>query len=203
MMDWDKRYRDQDIPWDKGAPAPILERLLNGSSPDGFPKLAQKTEVLVPGCGLGHDVRFIAAAGYRVTGCDISTTAIEAARCLDREAGVESVYIVENIFDPISPQVKLYDVIWEHTCYCAIEPARRNEYVQAVYDCLKPGGVLLGVFFVAPQSKLGPPHMTTEADLRSVFSSHFDLLWERAPELYYPARKDMEWLMCWRKKLTI
>ena len=54
-MDWDRRYQIGDIPWEKGAPAPPLLEWLQACGP-------LHGNILVPGCGYGHDVRAIAAA---------------------------------------------------------------------------------------------------------------------------------------------
>lgn len=198
-MDWDKRYLENDIPWDKGAPAPILANLLSNGV---FPSLETKPEILVPGCGHGHDVREIAAAGYQTTGIDISGKALQTAQFLAQN-DKRITYAKEDLFDKDLPDKKCYDLIWEHTCYCAISPGQRAEYVEAVFNLLKPDGVLLGVFFVAEQEKLGPPHMTNREDLLQIFSERFELLWEKAPEVYYPARAGKEWLMCWSKKALV
>ena len=48
-VDWEQNYRENNTPWDKGAPAPPLADWLNGRALQG--------EILVPGCGAGHDAR--------------------------------------------------------------------------------------------------------------------------------------------------
>ena len=50
--DWDQAYRDEDTPWNKGKTAPPLMERVNQNEIDG--------EVLVLGCGEGHEVRFLA-----------------------------------------------------------------------------------------------------------------------------------------------
>jgi len=74
-MDWDRRYQTGNIPWEKGAPAPPLLEWLQACGP-------LHGNILVPGCGYGHDVRAIAAASpeSKVIGLDISPLAIERAR---------------------------------------------------------------------------------------------------------------------------
>lgn len=196
-MDWDKRYEEHDTPWDKGTAAPVLSELLHDGS---FSDLGAMSEVLVPGCGYGHDVRKIASAGYNVTGIDISERALQAARFLSEGEKGRAFFEREDLFDQSLPEKRRYDLVWEHTCYCAIDPERRADYVAAAYELLKPRGRLIGVFFTAPQRELGPPYMTDRDDLVAKFSKRFDLLWERAPALYYPAREGMEWLMSWQRR---
>src|SRR5436305_15332697 len=66
---WEDRYQSGDMPWEKGAPSPGLVDFLAA-----HPKLPGGT-VCVPGCGTGHDVRAWAAAGFKVFGYDIATSA--------------------------------------------------------------------------------------------------------------------------------
>ena len=54
--DWNQAYLTGECPWDKGAAAPPLRAYLVQSQITGT--------VLVPGCGLGYDVRLLAQAGF-------------------------------------------------------------------------------------------------------------------------------------------
>ena len=208
-MDWNKRYENEDTPWDKGAPAPILRELLDeamftGGEVEGKTRPKTSHEILVPGCGYGHDVREIAAAGYSATGIDISAKALAVAEeqttSLSPDHQGRMTFAQEDLFGPELPRKKRYDAIWEHTCYCAISPELRSAYVEAAYHLLKPRGLLIGVFFTTEQTRPGPPHMTNRADLCQLFSARFELLWEKAPQLSYPAREGKEWLMGWRRR---
>ena len=53
MRDWEACYRNNETPWDKGTAAPPLEELVDEYGSVVF----LGGQVLVPGCGLGHDVR--------------------------------------------------------------------------------------------------------------------------------------------------
>ncbi len=71
-VDWEARYQSGDTPWDKGRAHPALLEWLANNSLTG--------RVLVPGCGVGHDVRAIAAQpGTDVTGLDLAPSAIASA----------------------------------------------------------------------------------------------------------------------------
>ena len=78
MRDWEACYQNGETPWDKGFAAPPLIDLTARLGPG----LWGGGTVLVPGCGLGHDVRWLAGQGLTVTGLDISTTAVDKARSL-------------------------------------------------------------------------------------------------------------------------
>ena len=52
----------------------------------------------VPGCGRGHDARFLAARGYDVVGFDFSPAAITAARALAKRDRVDVTFEPRDIF---------------------------------------------------------------------------------------------------------
>ena len=120
--DWEARYQSHDMPWEKGEASPGLVDFLAG-----HPRLPRGT-VLVPGCGTGHDARAWAAAGFAVTGCDIAPSAIRLAREKTAAAGLSAEFILGDFLADAA--LGPYDWIFEHTLFCAIDPARRDDYVQ-------------------------------------------------------------------------
>ena len=68
---WEERYQTNDMPWEKGAPSPGLVDFL--AEHIQLPR----SNVCVPGCGTGHDVREWAKAGFNAFGFDIAPSAIE------------------------------------------------------------------------------------------------------------------------------
>ena len=199
--DWESCYRAGETPWDKGAPAPPL---LEWLAPPGR-RLGG--EILVPGCGLGHDVRAIAAADQdaRVVGLDISPAALAQAR-RQPPAGHES-YVEADLFD-LPPDFRgRFDWVFEHTCFCAIDPARRADYVQAVAGALRLGGHLLAIFYLQPWSGGepsppggGPPFPTSAEELDGLFTSHFETLEELVPTRAYRGREGRELLRLLRRR---
>ena len=139
-MDWDRRYQIGDIPWEKGAPAPPLLEWLQACGP-------LHGNILVPGCGYGHDVRAIAAAApdAKVIGLDISQLAIERARQFP-VAGQEA-YELGDLFNLPERFSGAFQWVFEHTCFCVIDPERRFDYVRAIAGALRSGGFLLAIFF--------------------------------------------------------
>jgi SAM-dependent methyltransferase len=185
-MDWDARYAGGDTPWDKGAAHPVLS--------DDSTRDALNGSVLVPGCGTGHDARALAAGGLQVTGLDISSLALQRARAIT--ASGNPVYRLGNLFDLPEEMRGAYDAIFEHTCFCAIDPARRADYVAAVASALKPRGRLLAVFFIDPENDGdGPPHGCTRGEIETLFSAFFRVLRERPNIPTFPEREGRELLM--------
>ncbi|MCP5537336.1 MAG: methyltransferase domain-containing protein [Akkermansiaceae bacterium] len=192
--DWNQRYLQGDTPWDKGEAAPALAELLENGD------FSNNMKVLVPGCGYGHDVAAIAKAGCKAVGLDISESAVAGAKLANPGEGIS--YVVADFFYPVNGEEGRYDAIWEHTCFCAIQPGQRDAYVDAAYRLLKPGGVLFGVFFAfsdEPDAD-GPPFKTDIETIHHHFVRRFTLGWERRPARAFPTREGQEWLMCWRRR---
>jgi SAM-dependent methyltransferase len=181
------------MPWDKGHPAPPLVEWI-----EARPGLLQG-RILVPGSGRGHDVRALAALPgvSGVTGLDVSPSAVNLANQVPR-AGVEE-HRVGDLFDLPAEDRGAYDWVWEHTCFCAIDPARRDEYVRAVHGALKPGGGFLAVFYLDPYDDEhrpggGPPHGSSLEELESRFVEPglFVIAESYVPSRSYPGREGLE-----------
>lgn len=192
-MDWDQRYLNEDTPWDKGSAAPVLKHLLSER-----PVLFQNTSTaLVPGCGIGHDAFLLANHGITTTGADISTTALQAAKDTHRHENLE--WLQADLFNEL-PEAS-FDMVWEHTCFCAIPLDSRDAYVQAMADTIKPGGFLLGIFFIETDMPLdqGPPFKASIDTIKQHFFKHFNLEYQIAPTTSYPGREGKEHLMLFRR----
>jgi SAM-dependent methyltransferase len=190
MTDWEDHYRQGATPWDKGAPAPPLVDFLQTETMEG--------SVFVPGCGLGHDVRAIAAASpaARILGLDLAPSAVARARELPA-AGAEA-YLEGDLFALPSELAGTFDWVWEHTCFCAIDPGMRADYVSAVSAVLKPGGRLLGVFYLDPYDDEHrpedgrPPFGTSFEELERRFEGRLTVVRSWVPERAFPGRAGRE-----------
>jgi len=194
--DWDQLYRERHTPWDKGQPAPPLLEWV-AANPG---RLGGK--ILVPGSGLGHDVRTIASLANveTVVGLDLSPSAVALANDLPRAGG--ETHLVGDLFALAPEHRGTYDWVWEHTCFCAIDPALRDAYVEAVHGALRPGGSLLGVFYLNPyddehQPGQGPPHGCGLEELEERFagSGRFTIEESVVPGKAYPGREGLERLV--------
>lgn len=183
-MDWNARYAEGDTPWDKGSAHPVLSDSLTRGLLSG--------RILVPGCGTGHDAHALAADGHDVTGLDISPLALEAAK--SGPANVE--FVLGNLFE-LSPDFACaFDGVFEHTCFCAIDPARRADYVRAIASVLKPGGRLLAVFFLDPGNDGdGPPFGCTRDEIGALFRPFFRVVREESVIPTFAGREGRELLM--------
>lgn len=184
---WEDHWVEGDTPWDKGEAAPPLLEYLDEWD-DGF---VEGARILVPGCGSGHDVRALAAAGARVTGLDVSPTAVEVARSHAAING--EAYVQGDLFEWSGDFP--FDAVWEHTCFCAIEPDDRSRYAGAVARLVRPGGRLIGVFYLDPDNdEGGPPHPSSKAEIERHLGPSFSLKRGKVPDRAFPSREGREWL---------
>jgi cyclopropane fatty-acyl-phospholipid synthase-like methyltransferase len=187
---WETRYQTTDMPWEKGEPSPGLVDFLAAHR-----ELPRGT-VCVPGCGTGHDVRAWAGAGFQAFGFDVAPSAIRL--CIERTqaAGLSADFQLADFLKDKPPL--LFDWVFEHTLYCAIQPSERDEYMRAVLRWLKPSGQYLAVNYLIPDED-GPPFGTTRAELWDRFSPHFELLKEWVPRSY-PNRTGLELILWWKRR---
>ena len=187
--DWEALYQANDTFWDHGEASPGLVDYLaaNSSLPLG--------QALVPGCGRGHDARALAQAGWAATGLDLAPSSVPLAK---RLADEERLTIDYRIGDFLSDEPhKLFDLVFEHTLFCAIPPVRRDDYVQALRRWLKPGGLYLAVNYMITEDTGEPPFSTTTAELDERFGEPFELLRRWTPRSY-EGREGKELINEWR-----
>ncbi|MHB1605615.1 MAG: methyltransferase domain-containing protein [Leptospirales bacterium] len=166
---WNQRYLDRNTGWDLGQVAPPFIRLVeSGAIPAGG-------KVLIPGAGRCHDGIYLAQKGLKVTCVDFAVEAVREAREAASRAGVALTVIEEDFFNLDPLVLGQFDVLIEHTCFCAIDPFMREAYVEKAYQMIRPGGMLIGLFY-AHGREGGPPWTTSEEEVRILFGKRFDLL---------------------------
>ena len=189
--DWEALYQANNTFWDHGVASPGLIDYL-ASNP-----ALQPGEALVPGCGRGHDARALAKASWSVTGLDLAPSSVPMAERLADEEGLTINYRIGNFLSDEPPQP--FDLVFEHTLFCAIQPTRRSEYVQALLHWLKPGGIYLAVNYMITDDKDEPPFSTTTAELDAHFGEQFELLRRWTPRSY-ESREGKELMNEWKMK---
>jgi methyl halide transferase len=189
---WDDLYARGGDGWELGAPAPSLVEFVEATPPP-------RGRVAVPGCGRGHDARYLATRGYRVTGFDFAPAALAAARALARRDGVDVAFEARDVFTLGRDLPNAFDGVWDYTCFCAIDPARRAEYVRSLAGAVRPGGWLLANFFPMRAVTAGPPFVVPPAQARRLLARWFRI--ERAgPPIRSPrGRQGREWMVLARR----
>jgi SAM-dependent methyltransferase len=186
LGDWQGHYDSDDLRWDIGEVAPPFVRLWQER------KLVPG-KAIVPGCGRGHEVVFLAEQGFQVTGVDFAPGAVDLLKCSLSQRNLNATVLNQNFFDLDSSHDQTYDLMLEQTFFCAILPDHRPLYVETVKRILKPGGRLVGLFYETGEEG-GPPFNTTEGDIRAHFSGSFKVESLHKTPLSTERRKDKELL---------
>ena len=192
-VDWEARYNSGDTPWEKGAPHPALVDWLQKNSLSG--------RVLVPGCGAGHDVREISRnPASAVVGFDIAPSAIRMAGSF-APVGNET-FVLGDFLAGDARRLGPFDAMFEHTCFCAIHPSRRADYAREASAALKPGGLLLGIFYGNPDNPDpdSPPFASPYEAVTAHFAQDFEVVKKNENLATYPGREGGEYLLVLRKR---
>ena len=168
---WDACYRNFQNGWELDDAAPAFK--------DMVPRLKlQKSRVLVLGCGSGNDAALFAEEGHIVTAVDFSEEALDRAK--KKYGHLQNIkWVKADAFHLPKEFVGAFDILVEHTFYCAIDPSKRQELVQVWKRCLIDKGFLLGVFFVMDYKK-APPYGGLEWEVRERLKKDFHFIfWGR------------------------
>eukprot|EP00258_Populus_trichocarpa_P028993 XP_024445012.1 probable thiol methyltransferase 2 isoform X1 [Populus trichocarpa] len=158
---WENCWEQGLTPWDLGRPTPIILHLhQTGALPKG--------RALVPGCGSGYDVVAMACSERYVVGLDVSHTAIEKAIELSSSLPNSSyfTFLKADFFTWHPPE--LFDLIFDYTFFCAIEPGMRSRWACKVQEMLKPDGELITLMYPISDHVGGPPYKVSVSDYEEV-----------------------------------
>ncbi len=191
-MNWDEKYQKGEVFWDKGAPSPPMKQYLE--------RHAVRGRALVPGCGRGHEVALAVEHGLDATGLDIAPTGVAEARA--RYPHLAERFVTGSLFDPPQEMRGAYDVVLEHTCMSALPPEMRADYRRGIDLTLRPGGLLIGVWFINPAldpGDEGPPYPFSVAELTALFAEGYEIVEDYVPDVAFGGREGRERLRVLRR----
>lgn len=155
---WETRYRTADRVW-SGRPNELLVRESAGLRPG---------TALDLGCGEGADAVWLATHGWRVTGADISATALDRAAAHAAAAGVTDRTTWErHELGPSFPRGR-FDLVNVQYLQSPVELDQR-EVLRRAADAVAAGGTLLVVLHAGwPSWQTEPPFPHVFPTLRGV-----------------------------------
>jgi len=185
---WEDLYARGGDGWELGRPAPPLVDFVEASPPP-------RGRVAVPGCGRGHDARYLATHGYETTGFDFAPSVLSQARALAAREGAAVTFDGRDVFALGRDLPNAFDGVWEYTCFCAIDPARRAEYVRSLAGTLRAGGWLLACFFPLRALTPGPPFVVSPTEVRRLLGPMFTIARAFVPLRSVRGRQSREWMV--------
>ena len=160
---WSNRFEQEDTPWDIGFVSTPIKEYID--------QLTDKNiSILIPGCGKSYEAGYLLQNGFtNITLIDISPTLTKRLeKKFDTYNKKQLTIITGNFFD-LKGQ---FDLIIEQTFFCALNPALRKDYVDRMYELLKPGGKLVGVLFNR-SFEGGPPFGGSKEEYKELFDEKF------------------------------
>lgn len=172
---WEEKYLSNNTPWDIGEPAPAFVKYFSRVMPWHD---TTTLKIAVLGCGRGHDAFYIASLSpnIEVHGFDYSESAINFCSYQKEEKKLKNVFFHNTDFFALPKDEKWkssFDIVLEHTSFCAIAPSCRKDYIKVIKYLLKPGGELIGLFLIRPLELGGPPFGCTKEEIREFFKGDF------------------------------
>ncbi|MDQ1702185.1 MAG: hypothetical protein QOF57_1437 [Frankiaceae bacterium] len=126
---WEERYRSRPQNWSGNVNAVLLAEAAG----------LRAGTALDAGAGEGADACWLAERGWRVTGLDISTTALERAAALAEGRGLDITW--RHVDLSVDPAPATYDLVTAHYLHMPAEPRRR--VFAHLAAAVAPGGTLL------------------------------------------------------------
>ena len=173
-MDWNERYLEEHTPWDRGESSPAALGWANSTAP---------CEVLVPGCGRGHEVVDLARRGFEVIALDIAPAALQALSEELEQQGLEARLVTGDVLEwtPDSP----VEAVYEQTCFCALDPEHWETYARQLGRWVAPGGTLVASF-MQTHTEGGPPYHCDLERMESLLSEWFEWPDKTARKIPHP-----------------
>jgi len=214
---WERDYQSGEAGWDIGTPTPVFQRLLReGALEQGALDGALENapyagdlsrgaiqfppgRILVPCAGRGHDAREFARHGFEVVAVDFAREAVEQMRALMDDASQYEIW-QGDLFQLPQEWNDTFDYVLEYTCYCAIDPQRREEYADMIARVLKRGGKYIALALPLNERVGGPPFTVKPDELISQLTRRgLKLLHREFPPDSIKPRKGNEELLVMKK----
>jgi SAM-dependent methyltransferase len=192
-MNWEEMYQKGETHWDKGRASLPLKQYLERHK-------ELRGRALLPGCGRGHDLALAVKHGFDAIGLDIAPTAVADAK--KQYPHLAERFVLGNLFDPPQSLRGQFDVVIEHTCMSALPPALRADYRRGIDAILKPGGLLIGVWYINPsldEGYEGPPFPFSVEALTALFADGYEIVEDYVPDVAFEGRDGRERLRVLRR----
>ncbi|CAK8674631.1 unnamed protein product [Clavelina lepadiformis] len=152
--------------------------------------LRDNCRVYVPLCGKSVDLKYLADKGHEVVGCEFCETAIlqffeEQSIKYERYQHPTAPY---EIFKATDKNITIYkgdffalgssimgkvDAIWDRGSFVAIDPSRRREYADVIYDVINADGKYL-LYSVEYEGNISStPYNVQEQEIDDIFGQKF------------------------------
>jgi SAM-dependent methyltransferase len=189
---WNDSYASgQPLPWDTGAPDPMLIATIESHA-------IAPGRALEVGCGTGTNAIYLAEHGFDVVGVDVAPAAIENARAKGHGRCRFEIVDFLNEAPPGGP----FQFVFDRGCFHTFdEDQERARFAQNVAGVLVIGGLwlsLIGSTEGAPRA-VGPPRRSAR-EVMNAIEPALEIVEFRAGEFGVCGEKLNAWLCLSRKR---
>ena len=161
---WNHRYLSGETGWDIGYVSTPIKEYIDQLSDKNL-------KILIPGGGNSYEAEYLFNNDFNnVFVIDISS--IPLKNLAERVPSFPQKNLLHRNFFELKDT---FDLIFEQTFFCALEPSLREDYVNKMYELLKPGGKLVGLLFNIPLNTDKPPYGGNRVEYISLFSEKFKI----------------------------
>lgn len=186
---WEQKYTENKTGWDIGEISTPLKTYIDQI-------INKELRILIPGAGNSYEAEYLFRNGFKnVFVIDI------AKQPLDNFNKRFPDFPKENLIQRDFFELKgSYDLIFEQTFFCALDPTLRKEYVDKMYNLLNEKGKIAGLLFDFELTDEGPPFGGRLIEYIKLFYAKFEVkILERCYNSIKP-RVDRELFFIFTKK---
>ena len=190
---WERSYQSDEMGWDLGESTPIFNQWIKTCK--------EPLSICVLGAGNGWDALHIAQQGHVVTAVDFAASAVKNMQIASENNSLDIDICQMDIFDLNKVYTNHFDVVLEYTCFCAIDPSKRRDYLKIVRHILKYKGKLVGILFPTDKSPsaAGPPYAIDVEQTIILISEYLSLIKREIPTLSIQPRVGREVFVIFEK----
>ena len=190
---WERAYQSGEIGWDIGRSTPVFNDWINTCK--------VPLSICILGAGNGWDAINFASKGHIVTAVDFAESAVNNMQTVVKQSDLIMDILHMDIFDLSKLYINHFDVVLEYTCFCAINPSKRRDYLNMVKHILKPKGELVGLLFPIDKDpdEGGPPFGVQLKSTIKLITEYLFLIKEEVSSLSIKSRVGREIFIIFRK----
>ena len=161
---WEERYVNNETGWNIGYPSTPIKAYID--------QLKDKSlKILIPGAGNSYEAEYLWKLGFKnVFIIDIAKQPLTNFK--NRVSDFPEDQLINLDYFELNNS---FDLILEHTFFCALNPILRAKYVDKMHQLLKPNGKLIGLLFNFELTESGPPFGGSEREYKSLFEYKFQI----------------------------
>ena len=161
---WENRYVNNQIGWNIGYASTPLKTYID--------QIKDKSlKILIPGAGNSYEAEYLWRHGFKnIYVLDLAHQPLD--NFIIRLPNFPKNQLINADFFEYENS---FDLIFEQTFFCALNPNLRTQYVDQMHQLLKPKGKLVGLFFNFELTEEGPPFGGSVFEYNSLFKHQFKM----------------------------